>query len=629
MDSITKLNSSQQEKKIGEGVFLQKILEKRGNNENNANQDLYYIFSVRSEKLGIIEFTADFTGSINVQLENRQGGLIATTLIDPYQQQIVAISSIYGKVNQNSYHDLPYQIKWQRPVQFMNSEEEDQEIDIFYEDIEPVDVLIGDIDSINFYSAIACLAERPALIERIFITKNFNEQGVYRVRLCINGQWQVVTIDDYFPCYPNDAGPVFGKNHGNELWFLILEKAFAKCYKSYLNLQNLTSKDTFYALTGCPCQFYQFSEIEQDIENGNFWQILKENEEEGYLITCYQNQMMELSENQQKKKFVQDPWGNFEWQGKWSYQSEAWDQDFISNLDPVLDGSDASFWIQFEDFLNEFQGINVIKIHNWNEIRLNGRFLRCQQEENDSNIETVQSKYYYQFEVYKDTKFNLGLVQEDENIDGNKYLKNQIDLGFCLWKKNENKELDNILLVLPEYKQQIEQEIMLEPGIYIFLPITVGCGLKKQNKKQEEEQNILCENLNDIRKLTPLADDQEIQVSVKDALETDLNVRAKILEVSNFGQEVKIEPEGVKLFYSQNKKIQSYTYAAINQTKDLAQINLDYSCSIGYNYSTKLGKISKKIQPEQIEIISQVQAIQNYDREKLDHVLECDWLQLE
>ena len=77
------------------------------------------------------------------------------------------------------------------------------------------------------------LAERPALIERLFITKTVNDEGIYRVKICKNGYWQLVTIDDFFPCYPKGQ-PLFSKGESNELWVLILEKAYAKLHGSYL-----------------------------------------------------------------------------------------------------------------------------------------------------------------------------------------------------------------------------------------------------------------------------------------------------------------------------------------------------------------------------------------------------------
>lgn len=73
---------------------------------------------------------------------------------------------------------------------------------MFYETVEPNDVKPGVLGNEWFLSALAILAERPALIERLFITKEINEFGIYRVKFCKNGEWVTVTVDDFFPCYP-------------------------------------------------------------------------------------------------------------------------------------------------------------------------------------------------------------------------------------------------------------------------------------------------------------------------------------------------------------------------------------------------------------------------------------------
>ena len=96
---------------------------------------------------------------------------------------------------------------------------------IFYESIEPNDIRQGSLGDSWFMCAVAALAERPALVERLFITKDLNPQGIYRVKLCKNGEWVTVTIDDFFPCFPM-GGPIFSRAHGNELWPLILEKVY-------------------------------------------------------------------------------------------------------------------------------------------------------------------------------------------------------------------------------------------------------------------------------------------------------------------------------------------------------------------------------------------------------------------
>jgi hypothetical protein len=61
----------------------------------------------------------------------------------------------------------------------------------------------------------------------------------------------VVTIDDYFPCFPN-GGPMFASNHGSELWVMLLEKAYAKLHGDYYQLSNGFLAHGMADLTGCP-----------------------------------------------------------------------------------------------------------------------------------------------------------------------------------------------------------------------------------------------------------------------------------------------------------------------------------------------------------------------------------------
>jgi calpain-15 len=103
--------------------------------------------------------------------------------------------------------------------------------------------------------ALACLAERPSLVERLFITKQANALGIYRVKLCKNGEWMTITVDDFFPCYPM-AGPIFSRANGNELWVLILEKAYAKLHGNYYLLRGGFASEGMMDLTGCPTTNY-------------------------------------------------------------------------------------------------------------------------------------------------------------------------------------------------------------------------------------------------------------------------------------------------------------------------------------------------------------------------------------
>jgi calpain-15 len=86
-----------------------------------------------------------------------------------------------------------------------------------------------------------------------------NDDGMYRLRLCKNGQWVTVTVDDYFPCFPLGT-PMFSRNNGDELWVLLLEKAYAKLHGSYKLLVGGWAYEAMLDLTGCPTMQYEFDE---------------------------------------------------------------------------------------------------------------------------------------------------------------------------------------------------------------------------------------------------------------------------------------------------------------------------------------------------------------------------------
>jgi len=108
-------------------------------------------------------------------------------------------------------------------------------------------------------SALASLAEMPHLVERLFATQKCNEEGLYRIRICKNGSWHEVIVDDYFPCQEK-GGPIFSRASGNELWVLLLEKAYAKVHGNYFTLRGGFANEGMIDLTGCPTECFDFED---------------------------------------------------------------------------------------------------------------------------------------------------------------------------------------------------------------------------------------------------------------------------------------------------------------------------------------------------------------------------------
>ena len=120
-----------------------------------------------------------------------------------------------------------------------------------------VHIAQGQLGDCWLMSALAAAAEYPGAIHNLFVSKEFNERGKYRVRLYdpFARQWRVFSLDDKLPCERAPAPPyttIFAKPNGRELWALLLEKAAAKLMGGYDLLSGGNILLAFKMLTGDP-----------------------------------------------------------------------------------------------------------------------------------------------------------------------------------------------------------------------------------------------------------------------------------------------------------------------------------------------------------------------------------------
>ena len=200
---------------------------------------------------------------------------------------------------------------------------------------------------------------------------------------------------------------------------------------------------------------------------------------------------------------LRNPWGKFEWDGDWSDNSSLWTEEMKQEVNPILDEDDGTFWMSFEDFISNFAQVDVCRVKNWNELRLRGRFIRYN-DENDPLNEIVVSKWFYALEVPRKTHVIIGLHQEDERIEGVTPKRPYIDFGVAILKR----EIESGTTSLVDYKDYVmaretELECILEPGSYIVVPRTTGCNVKKPLDADSEDKAQPLLQVNG--ELTPLA----------------------------------------------------------------------------------------------------------------------------
>lgn len=119
---------------------------------------------------------------------------------------------------------------WNRPEEIKSLK---SEMLCLYNNPKPSDVIQGAIGSCWYLSSLSLLTNHPKYFEKIFLTREINDRGIYKFSLCIRGMWKTITVDDFIPCNLTSQRTVFAQIHDNQLFTALLEKALAKVHGSY------------------------------------------------------------------------------------------------------------------------------------------------------------------------------------------------------------------------------------------------------------------------------------------------------------------------------------------------------------------------------------------------------------
>lgn len=387
-------------------------------------------------------------------------------------------------------------IQWRRSkeILFENEKENYEIMPYIINEIKTDDVLQGKLGNCWLLSALSCLSENPKLIKRLIRTKIQNKEGMYRVKICKMGDWQFVVLDDFFPCFPLGE-QIFSKNKMKEIWVMLLEKAYAKLYGNYKNLETGDCKHSLIDLTGCPTMAYKFSEKEtkNKIKNGELWEKIKESYLNKFLIAAGTKELPPensitgivkehaysivrvIEEKNVKLLNLRNPWGIFEFTGDWSKDSPLWTKELKEKIKPDLE-IESSFWISYKDFLLNFETLNICYTKCWQELKIKGKFVNTIDEENE-NIKHFCSRWFYKIKVTKKTKAIFGIHQEDERFSGVKELRPYLDIGLSIITYKDG-IYKTIFFTDTKFEREIFLECELEKGDYFVVPRSIGICLK-------------------------------------------------------------------------------------------------------------------------------------------------------
>ena len=126
------------------------------------------------------------------------------------------------------------------------------------------DVIQGQLGDCYFLSSVANLCKYPGLIMKMFKTKDTNKDGFYEIIMHIDGKPQIVIVDDYLPCNKRTKRPVYAQSNGNEIWAMLLEKAWAKVNGGYANIISGLPSEAIEYLTGLGCLVYDTENTDEN-----------------------------------------------------------------------------------------------------------------------------------------------------------------------------------------------------------------------------------------------------------------------------------------------------------------------------------------------------------------------------
>lgn len=251
---------------------------------------------------------------------------------------------------------------------------------VFVQKIEASDVKQGGIGNCYFLSVLASFAvEKQKFIHSLFRTKEKNEDGIYEIVFFIDGEWQIVFVDDYFPINKSTGDFFFSKPNGSELWVILLEKAFAKINGGYINTNAGYASDPIYAISGFPTETFFSEEIEKNelfkkiLEAKNLNSLIcgssisQDDIHEKGLVKGHVYAIMNIIDDyiddiqvkdEVKLVKLRNPWGYYEWIGEWSDSSESWNE-YLKNKYQVIEKDDGIFHMSIIDYQKYFEYTNI------------------------------------------------------------------------------------------------------------------------------------------------------------------------------------------------------------------------------------------------------------------------------
>jgi len=276
----------------------------------------------------------------------------------------------------------PQGIRWKRPKEVRRNAK------FVVNGFDRCDMDQGAIGNCWFIAGCVGIMQSPACFAKVVPQdQGFDSDyaGIFHFRFWLYGEWVDVVIDDRLPFFA-DGKLVFANNkeQPDEFWAALLEKAYAKLYGNYENLEAGQTTDALIDMSGGIEESFDLKKLDDPT---SLWTALFQGAAMNSIMGCSILPDPGVKEARMSNGLVRghaytvttvkyvnvrgwdiqllrirNPWGNdVEWKGAWSDKSAEWNSVSADVKEEVgfSKGGDGEFWMSFSDFLKNWDSVQI------------------------------------------------------------------------------------------------------------------------------------------------------------------------------------------------------------------------------------------------------------------------------